>query len=78
MGVDVALVGGHEQLSLASPAMQGTEWRDWLRLLKPRVVSLVVYSPVRSGFFLPRVICIPCWRSPLSSASLSGLVRPVP
>ncbi len=53
MGVDVALVGGHEQLSLASPAMQGTEWRDWLRLLKPRVVSLVVFTGAIGLFLAP-------------------------
>ena len=53
MGVDVALAGGHEQIALASSTMQGTEWRDWLRLLKPRVVSLVVFTGAIGLYLAP-------------------------
>ena len=53
MGVNVALAGRGEALSLASSATQGTDWRDWLALLKPRVVSLVVFTGAIGLYLAP-------------------------
>ena len=53
MGVNAAVAGAGEPMLLASSAMQGTDWRDWLNLLKPRVVSLVVFTGAIGLFLAP-------------------------
>jgi protoheme IX farnesyltransferase len=35
-----------QTLSPAAPSLSAAEWRDWVKLLKPRVVSLVVFTGV--------------------------------
>ncbi len=42
-----------EQSPLSLGALDGAEWRDWLALLKPRVVSLVVFTGWIGLFLAP-------------------------
>ena len=55
MGSTVATAGGEQsplRLSAASSS-GGAEWRDWVKLLKPRVVSLVVFTGWIGLFLAP-------------------------
>ena len=40
-------------LNAAAPAVYVNDWRDWVRLLKPRVVSLVVFTGAIGLFVAP-------------------------
>jgi heme O synthase-like polyprenyltransferase len=57
------------QLDLAAPRISEAGVADYIALLKPRVMSLVVFTAL--------AMFIRCWRLPRSSASRSAPARPV-
>ncbi len=53
MKSDLALAGGERSPLLSANGSANAEWRDWLMLLKPRVVSLVVFTGWIGLFLAP-------------------------
>ncbi len=66
-------------LSASAPAVSGAEWRDWLALLKPRVVTLVVLTGmvgmlVAPGHLHP-VLCLATVLCIAVAAGASGAIN---